>query len=109
MKGNHETDFGSEGMAAKIYPFTSRKQMKDNGHYFALTLTNIAWVILAVGIILCLVRLSDFNDRNMYLMGGIGCIVASIFIYCVGAFLFAAQNKKFREANDNVASNRKSR
>ncbi|GGA27349.1 hypothetical protein [Paenibacillus physcomitrellae] len=95
-------------MAAKIYPFKDRKEMRENGNYFALALTTIAWVVLIVGIVLCLIRLSDFNDRNMYLMAGIGCIVGSIFIYSIGGFLHVAQTKKFREANDDVASKRKS-
>ncbi len=95
-------------MAARIYPFKSRKEMRENGHYFALALSTIAWIILAVGIVLVLVRLSDFNDRNMYLMSGIGCIVGSIFIYSIGGFLHAAQTKKFRQAHDDVAAKRKS-
>lgn len=66
-------------------------------------ITRIAWVILAVGVILCLVRISDFNDRNIYLMVGIGCIVASIIIWCIGGFLYAVSTKKFRKANDEVA------
>lgn len=96
-------------MAAKIYPFKDRKRMREDGHYMVLTLTSVAWVILVVGVILCLVRISDFNDRNMYLMAGIGCIVGSIFIYCIGAFLHAAQTRKFRQANDKPAANRKTR
>jgi hypothetical protein len=95
-------------MAAKLYPFKGSKEMRENGNYFAFALTIIAWAILVLGIVLCLVRISDFNDRNMYLMGGIGCIVGSIFIYSVGGFLHAAQTKKFRQAHDEVASKRKS-
>jgi fucose permease len=94
-------------MAAKIYPFKGRKEMKENGNQLALALTTIAWVLLAIGIILCLFRLSDFNDRNIYLMLGIYCVAASIIVYCIGGFLLAAQTKLFRKAHDDVASKRK--
>lgn len=106
-KESHESKSGVITMAAKIYPFKNRKEMKENGQYFALILSVVAWAAFIVGIILCLVRISDFNDRNMYLMAGIGCIVGSVFIYCIGAFLAATMNKKYRKANDDVGSRRK--
>ncbi|AWB43589.1 hypothetical protein DCC85_04685 [Paenibacillus sp. CAA11] len=95
-------------MAAKVYPFKDKKGERDrNGHWFATVLTIASWIVLIVGIILCLVRLSDFNDDNMYLMGGIGCIVASVFIYCIGAFMHASQTKRYQQATDDVAEKRK--
>ncbi|MEK3720159.1 hypothetical protein [Paenibacillus sp. FSL H8-0034] len=47
-------------------------------------MTWIAWVALGVGVLLCLMNLNQFNDRNTGLMVGLGFIVGSVHIYVIG-------------------------
>jgi hypothetical protein len=47
-------------------------------------MTWMAWVILGIGVLLCLVNLYEFNDRNLGLMVGIGFLVGSVHIYFIG-------------------------
>lgn len=46
-----------------------------------------AWVAFAVGILMCLWNVSSFNDQNMTLMAGTGCLVGSVFIYTIGTLI----------------------
>ena len=94
-------------MATKIYHFKEQKEVDENGNHLATFLSVLSWVFLAAGIVLILIRLSDFNDRNMYLFGGIGCIVASIITYSFSGFLHAAQTRAFSKAHDEMAETRK--
>ncbi|MCR2807757.1 hypothetical protein [Paenibacillus soyae] len=47
-------------------------------------MTAIAWGVLAIGVVLCLVNLSHFSDKNIGLMVGIGFLIGSVHIYVIG-------------------------
>jgi hypothetical protein len=47
-------------------------------------MTVFAWTALTVGVLLCLINISHFSDKNTTLMVGIGCLVGSVFIYVIG-------------------------
>jgi hypothetical protein len=47
-------------------------------------MTWIAWVVLGTGVLLCIMNLNQFNDRNTGLMVGIGFLVASVNIFFIG-------------------------
>jgi hypothetical protein len=47
-------------------------------------MTIFAWTALTVGVLLCLINISHFSDKNTTLMVGIGCLVGSVFIYVIG-------------------------
>lgn len=51
----------------------------------------IARIALGAGLLLCLTGIGDFSDRNPGLMIGIGCLIASVQIYLIGAVLRLAQ------------------
>ena len=47
-------------------------------------MTAIAWGVLAIGVLLCLVNLSHLGDQNVGLMVGIGFLIGSVHIYVIG-------------------------
>ncbi|MNW16693.1 hypothetical protein D3C71_2156270 [compost metagenome] len=47
-------------------------------------MTAIAWVVLGIGVLLCLMNLSHFSDKNIGLMVGIGFLIGSVHIYVIG-------------------------
>lgn len=47
-------------------------------------MTIFAWTCLTVGVLLCLIKISHFSDKNTTLMIGVGCLVGSVFIYTIG-------------------------
>lgn len=47
-------------------------------------MTVIAWGVLAIGFLLCLINLSHFSDKNIGLMVGIGFLIGSVHIYVIG-------------------------
>jgi hypothetical protein len=47
-------------------------------------MTVIAWGILAIGAVLCLINLSHFSDQNVGLMVGIGFLIGSVHVYVIG-------------------------
>lgn len=47
-------------------------------------MTIIAWGVLSIGVILCLINMSHFSDKNIGLMVGIGFLIGSVHIYVIG-------------------------
>ncbi|GKU77699.1 hypothetical protein [Paenibacillus sp. L3-i20] len=47
-------------------------------------MTIIAWGVLTIGVLLCLINLSHFSDQNIGLMVGIGFLIGSVHIYVIG-------------------------
>lgn len=65
-------------------------------------MTFIAWVILSVGVILCLTNIAQFNDRNIGLMVGIGFLVGSVHVYVIGTAIGLVHS---RAANQSATDN----
>jgi hypothetical protein len=57
------------------------------------TMTAIAWIVLGIGVLLCLINLNDFNDQNVGLMLGIGFLIGSVHIYVIGTAIGLVQTR----------------
>lgn len=64
---------------------TLKQQPAKSGNPLASFMTIAAWVSLAIGLVTCLFEVSDFSDRNLGLMVGVGFLVGSVQIYMIGA------------------------
>ncbi|MEF3303209.1 hypothetical protein [Paenibacillus sp. GYB003] len=62
-----------------------KRQSVKGGNPLASFMTAAAWISLAIGLITCLFEVSDFSDRNLGLMVGVGFLVGSVQIYMIGA------------------------
>ncbi|GIP39515.1 hypothetical protein J31TS4_27950 [Paenibacillus sp. J31TS4] len=49
-----------------------------------IMMTVMAWLCLGIGVVLSLLNITDFNDKNLGLMVGIGFLVGSVFIFTIG-------------------------
>ncbi len=47
-------------------------------------MTIMAWVVLGIGVLLSLINLNHFSDKNVGLMVGIGFLIGSVHIYVIG-------------------------
>ncbi|MNW25078.1 hypothetical protein D3C74_18120 [compost metagenome] len=72
---------------------TKQKQMKGTESFMSI----LAWVAGIIGIILIVVNVGFFSDRNLGLMIGIGCVVGGIFIYMISKSLGTARMKEEQE------------
>lgn len=50
-------------------------------------LTIAAWVALTAGLLLSVTSITPFNDQNLQLMVGIGCMVGSVHVYAIRTFI----------------------
>ncbi|MFD1957098.1 hypothetical protein ACFSL6_23755 [Paenibacillus thailandensis] len=71
-------------MDDKSVSISSKNAAKPDARRLVLITTVAAWIALAIGVVLCLFNLHEFNDRNVGLMVGIGFLVGSVFIYSCG-------------------------
>ncbi|NOV02980.1 hypothetical protein [Paenibacillus planticolens] len=46
-------------------------------------MTIAAWALLGIGLLLSLLNINHFSDRNVFLMVGIGFMVGSVFVYVI--------------------------
>lgn len=81
-------------MSAKFYTTNRLKRIREEGGVVAAVTTVIAWTLLVCGVVLVLFNLSEFNDRNLGLMVGIGFLVGSVFIYTIGTNMHLVQARK---------------
>ncbi|WP_245585922.1 hypothetical protein [Paenibacillus pinihumi] len=56
-------------------------------------MTVMAWLTLGIGVILCLLNLHHFSDKNLHLMIGIGCLVGSVQIYVIRTAIHLVNNR----------------
>lgn len=70
-------------MKAKQTPI--QEQPARDGRRLSSFMTIAAWVTLSIGLLTCLFQLSDFSDRNLGLMIGLGFMIGSVQIYTIGA------------------------
>ncbi|MFE5318714.1 hypothetical protein ACFQ88_08400 [Paenibacillus sp. NPDC056579] len=62
-------------------------------------MTAAAWVILGIGVLMCLFNLNHFSDRNTSLMVGLGFMVGSVHIYVIRTAIHLVHSRK-QEADD---------
>lgn len=74
----------------------NRQSVKD-GNRLASFMTAAAWVVLTVGLLTCLFEVSDFSDKNLGLMLGIGCLIGSVQIYMIGAAIRLFHHNKAKQ------------
>lgn len=69
-------------------------------------MTIIAWLVLGIGVVMCLANIADFNDRNWGLMIGIGFLVGSVHIYVIGTAIGLVHKRALNQAaNKSSESN----
>jgi hypothetical protein len=73
----------------------NRKDVNESKRLFSM-MNIIAWFVLGAGVLLCLLNLSDFTDRNLGLMVGIGFLIASVQIYVIGTAVHLLQSDSNR-------------
>lgn len=61
------------------------QQTVQDGNKLASVMTVAAWIALTIGVITCLVNVTEFSDRNLGLMIGVGFLIGSVQIYMIGA------------------------
>jgi len=66
---------------------------QHNAHKLVNIMTIIAWIVLSIGLVLCMVNLGHFSDQNVGLMVGIGFLIGSVHIYVIGTALGLAHNR----------------
>ncbi|MGG4145071.1 hypothetical protein ABEW34_18325 [Paenibacillus algorifonticola] len=64
------------------------------------SMTIIAWTVLSVGVVLCLINLSHFSDKNVWLMVGLGFMVGSVFIYTIGTAIGLVHARRAQQADE---------
>lgn len=63
----------------------------QNTYGLSRMLSIVAWIACAAGILLIVFNLQPFNDNNLGLMIGVGCLAAFAFIYSIGKWLGSMQ------------------
>ncbi|MDQ0063872.1 hypothetical protein [Paenibacillus harenae] len=71
-------------MTTKTASISHAQPTKSDVKRLVKAMTAIAWGILGIGFLLCLVNLSHFSDQNVGLMVGIGFLIGSVHIYVIG-------------------------
>lgn len=71
-------------MTTKTASISQVQPTKSDVKRLVKAMTAIAWTVLAIGFLLCLVNLSHFSDKNVGLMVGIGFLIGSVHIYVIG-------------------------
>lgn len=71
-------------MTTKTAIISQVQPSKSDVKRLVKAMTAIAWGILGIGVLLCLINLSHFSDKNVGLMVGIGFLIGSVHIYVIG-------------------------
>lgn len=71
-------------MTTKTATISHVQPSKSDVKRLVKAMTAIAWGVLGIGVLLCLVNLSHFSDQNVGLMVGIGFLIGSVHIYVIG-------------------------
>ncbi|MGN7458027.1 hypothetical protein ACTHPH_24765 [Paenibacillus pasadenensis] len=73
----------------------------DKRMTMAAMLQGYAWALAATGAVLCLFFLTPFNDRNLPLMLGMGCLVASPVVM-IAASMFPLSEEIAEDGQDKT-------
>ncbi|WP_281889281.1 hypothetical protein [Paenibacillus sp. YYML68] len=63
-------------------------------------MTAAAWVVLAIGTLMCLINLQHFSDTNTPLMVGLGFMVGSVHIYVIRTAIHLVHSRQAMNRTD---------
>ncbi|MBD0383066.1 hypothetical protein [Paenibacillus sedimenti] len=70
-------------MATRTVTTSSTEHSERDVMPLVKMMTAAAWLLLGIGLILSLLNINHFSDRNTSLMVGIGFMVGSVHIYLI--------------------------
>ncbi|MFC6333937.1 hypothetical protein ACFP56_15020 [Paenibacillus septentrionalis] len=76
------------------------KSAKPDATKLVNIMTMIAWLVLGIGVVLCLANITEFNDRNWGLMIGIGFLVGSVHIYVIGTAIGLVHKRALHQTEE---------
>ncbi|QNK57525.1 hypothetical protein [Paenibacillus sp. PAMC21692] len=93
-------------MTTKTATISQLRPTKSDVKRLVNVMTLIAWGVLSIGVLLCLINLSHFSDKNIGLMVGIGFLIGSVHIYVIGTAigLVHAWKSEMAKSNSNNQS-----
>ncbi|MGO4349520.1 hypothetical protein AB4Z45_28960 [Paenibacillus sp. MCAF9] len=71
-------------MTTKTATISNIQPSKSDVKRLVKAMTAISWIVLSIGVLLSLINLSHFSDKNVGLMVGIGFLIGSVHIYVIG-------------------------
>ncbi|MGM0884492.1 MAG: hypothetical protein ACQEXQ_26065 [Bacillota bacterium] len=84
-------------MTTKTATISHVQPSKSDVKRLVKAMTAIAWAVLSIGVLLCLVNLSHFSDQNVGLMVGIGFLIGSVHIYVIGTAIGLVHARLYQE------------
>ncbi|WP_424769098.1 hypothetical protein [Paenibacillus sp. sgz302251] len=84
-------------MTTKTASINQIQSFKSDVKRLVKAMTIIAWAVLSIGVLLCLVNLSHFSDQNVGLMVGIGFLIGSVHIYVIGTAIGLVHARRQQE------------
>ncbi|WP_139990683.1 hypothetical protein [Paenibacillus paridis] len=91
-------------MTTKTATISQVQPLKSDVKRLVKAMTAIAWVVLAIGVLLSLVNLSHFSDQNVGLMVGIGFLIGSVHIYVIGTAIGLVHARRVQDQLQNDQS-----
>ena len=86
-------------MAMRMLNNVSAERKEPDVNRLVKMMTVAAWVALGFGLLLCLLNLHHFSDRNPSLMIGMGFMVGSVFIYVIRTAIHLVDSRKGIDTN----------
>lgn len=65
-------------------------------------MTIFAWTALTLGVLMCLVNITHFSDKNVWLMVGLGFMVGSVFIFVIGTAIGLVHARMSQQLAENA-------
>lgn len=90
-------------MTTKTATISGFGPSKSEVNRLVTVMTIIAWGVLAIGFLLCLINLRHFSDKNIGLMIGIGFLIGSVHIYVIGTAIGLVHARRNSSAAKNAA------
>jgi len=87
-------------MTTKTAAISQVQPNKSEVKRLVKAMTYMAWTVLIIGTVLCLLNISHFSDQNVGLMVGIGFLIGSVHIYVIGTAIGLVHAKMHQDKQD---------
>lgn len=88
-------------MTTKTATISNIQPTKSDVKRLVKAMTAISWIVLSIGVLLSLINLSHFSDKNVGLMVGIGFLIGSVHIYVIGTAIGLVHARLNQEQSSN--------